>query len=104
MGPKRYKNRLLAYAEKQHASNAELDLVSVSVEVWAAQIDKLYGLANKGVHAEVLRSEARRRLIRTVLLLDDIVFLQPRPFVVKGHVNVEEIREMLLRWLRGGTV
>ena len=103
LGPKRYKNRLLAYADQQRASATETALVSAALEVWAAQIDKLYDLGNKGVHAEVLLSEARRCLLRTVLLLDDIVSFQARPFEVRGHVDPEATQKMLLRWLRGET-
>ena len=103
LGSNKHKNRLLAYAARQRASDKETALVSVSIEVWASQINKLCELGNKGVHAEVLRSEARRCLLRTVLLLDDIVAFQARPFEVKGHVDSEATRELLLRWLRDET-
>lgn len=94
-GHSKYKNRLRAFADAEKASKTNTALVSVSVEVWAQQLDKLGDLANKGVHEEVFREEARRCLLRTILLLDDVISLREHPFEVKSHVDSETVRHLI---------
>jgi hypothetical protein len=94
---KKYRNRILAYADEAHRSDTNIDLVAVSTEIWASQVEKLSRLANKGVHAEVYRAETRRTLLRTILLLDDIVSLRTAPFEMSGHVDTSSIIEFLKR-------
>lgn len=72
----KYKNRIFEYAKKNRISSTNLDLVLASTELLFAQWSKLNNLANKGVHSEVYRDETRRCLIRTVLMLDDIISLK----------------------------
>jgi hypothetical protein len=67
-----------------------IDLICIEAKVLGEQIDKLAGLANKGVHSEVFRYETRRCLIRTLLLLDDIVSLRCEPFEIKTKITIEE--------------
>ncbi|MGO1869715.1 hypothetical protein ACT3R8_16005 [Halomonas sp. AOP42-C2-23] len=76
VGKGQYKNRILAFASRELASNTNIELVAVSVESLATQLDKLSSLSNKGVHAEVFKNEARRCLIKTIVLLDDIISLR----------------------------
>ncbi len=83
VGKAQYKNRILAFASKELASNTNIELVAISVESLATQLDKLSNLSNKGVHAEVFKSEARRCLIKTILILDDIISLRSGPFNIK---------------------
>lgn len=85
LGTDKYRNRLLAFADAQHRSDTNIELVATSVKAWDEQVTKLERLANKGIHAKVFRAEARRCLIRTILLLDDIVALHPAPFPFRGH-------------------
>ncbi|WP_342444412.1 hypothetical protein [Paenibacillus sp. FSL L8-0638] len=81
-----YKNRLLAYADVERRSDTNIDVVIASTNLLSEQIDKLVGLVNKGVHTEVYREEARRCLIRTVLLLDDFISLKKDPFKINMHL------------------
>ena len=76
VGKGQYKNRILAFASRELASNTNIEMVAVSVESLATQLDKLSNLSNKGVHAEVFNNEARRCLIKTIVILDDIISLR----------------------------
>ena len=76
LGPKHYRNRLLAFADRARRSNTTIDLVSVGTATLDEQITKLLAVAQKGVHAEIYRTETRRCLLRTILLLDDLVALK----------------------------
>ncbi|MBY0159704.1 hypothetical protein H0178_28625 [Cytobacillus firmus] len=81
---KHYKNRLLAYADAARKSETNIDVVIASTNLLSEQIDKLVNLVNKGIHAEVYREEARRCLIRTIMLLDDLISLKKDPFKIKS--------------------
>lgn len=85
----KYKNRIFEYAKKNRTSSTNVDLVVASTEVLFSQWSKLNNLANKGVHSEVYRDETRRCLIRTVLMLDDIISLKQGPFELKPEINIE---------------
>ncbi|MGF1736852.1 hypothetical protein [Photobacterium satsumensis] len=82
MGKGHYKNRLLAFASNERSSSTNIELVAVSIESLAQQLDKLTNLSNKGVHAEVFKHEAKRCLLRTIMVLDDIISLRIDPFDV----------------------
>ncbi len=94
-----YKNRLFEYAKQCRLSDSEIDMVKVSSEYLYAQWDKLHSLANKGVHSEVFRSEARRCFIRTVLLLDDIVSFKNSSFEIRTEIDEESLRAYLNSFL-----
>lgn len=81
LGKNKYKNRIFEYAKINRVSSTNTNLIIASTELLFAQWSKLNDLANKGVHAEVYREETRRCLIRTVLLLDDIISFKVGPFV-----------------------
>ena len=83
LGRKNYRNRLLAYADKERASDTNIDLICASTEMLAQQLEKLGDLVNKGIHANVLRHEARRCLLRTIMALDDILSLRKGPLEIK---------------------
>jgi hypothetical protein len=85
-----YKNRLLAFADKQRQSNTAIDLVVASTATLAEQVDKLEAAVNKGVHSDLLDVEVRRCLIRTVMLLDDIISLRSAPFPMNPEISVEK--------------
>ena len=71
----KYRNRIFEYAKQNRISSTNVDLIIASTEVLFTQWSKLNNLANKGVHAEVYRKETRRCLIRTVMMIDDIISL-----------------------------
>jgi len=80
LGPKHFRNRLLRFATEARRSNSNIDLIASSNSALADQLAKLGDLANKGVHSDVYRAEVRRCLLRTVMLLDDIMSLKTDPF------------------------
>ena len=79
------RNRLLAFAEKQQQSATNVSVVATSIDSWAKQIESFERLVNKGIHQKVCRAEARRCLLKTILLLDDIASLRPGHFEMRGH-------------------
>jgi hypothetical protein len=94
LGPANYKNRLLAFADRQRASDTSIELVTASVMVWAAQVDALSSLSNKGVHGAVHASEVRRCLVRTILLLDDIAALKGGEFTITAKPDMDLVRRI----------
>lgn len=87
LGSKNYRNRLLAFADRERASDANVDLICASTALLSEQLEKLGNLLNKGVHAEVSRHEARRCLLRTIMALDDILSLK------RGALRAAQVRE-----------
>jgi hypothetical protein len=86
LGQPQYRNRLLAFADEARRSDTNINLIAVSTQSLAEQLEKLEALINKGVHAEIYRSEARRCLLRVIMLFDDILSLKNSPFEIQGHV------------------
>ncbi|WP_155988102.1 hypothetical protein [Thioalkalivibrio sp. ALE30] len=84
LGPNNYRNRLLAYADEERRSDTNIDLICASTEMLAQQLEKLGSLVNKGIHSDVLRHEARRCLLRTIMVLDDILSLRKGPLEIRG--------------------
>jgi hypothetical protein len=95
LGPGKYKNRLLAFADKARASNTNIELTVASLDVWERQIDRFYALANKGIHAEVSHAEARRCFLRTILLLDDIASFRAAPFEQRICIDKRLIESLI---------
>ncbi len=87
----KYKNRLFAYADSSRKSDTNIDLIVASTTTLFEQWDKINSLANKGVHSEVFRSETRRCLLRTIMLLDDIVSLKATAFEIKPKLDFDDI-------------
>ncbi len=87
LGPKNYRNRLLAFVEDQTASNTQVEVIASGLDLFAQHVEKLQDLANKGVHAEIQREGARRALLRTVFLFDDIVALRPESFPINPMLD-----------------
>lgn len=90
----KYKNRLFAYADNTRKSDTNIDLIVATTKTLFEQWEKLNNLSNKGVHSEVFRSETRRCLLRTILLLDDIVSLKEKPFEIKPNLDFDKIFEI----------
>jgi len=84
-----YKNRLYAYADESRKSDTNIDLIVASTSTLFDQWDKLNKLSNKGVHGEVHRAETRRCLLRTIMLLDDIVSLKDKPFEIRPNLKTD---------------
>jgi hypothetical protein len=86
-----YKNRLFAYADISRKSDTNIDLIVASTATLFEQWEKINLLSNKGVHSEVYRSETRRCLLRTIMLLDDIVSLKASAFAIKPKLIFDDI-------------
>jgi hypothetical protein len=87
LGPNNYRNRLLAFVEDQTDSNTQVELIASGLDLFAAHVEKLQDLANKGIHSEIQREGARRALLRTVFILGDIVALRPESFPIKPDID-----------------
>lgn len=79
----KYKNRLLEFAKRELKSETNIDLIVSNTVSLFDEWNKLYDLSNKGVHSEPHRQECRRCIIRTTLLLDDLITIKQTPFEVK---------------------
>lgn len=79
----KYKNRLLEFAKRELKSETNIDLIVANTVSLFDEWNKLYELSNKGVHNEPHRQECRRCIIRTILLLDDLITIKQTPFEVK---------------------
>lgn len=90
----KYINRLWAYL-KQQLKKTDSQLVLSELEDIGNRIDRLYDLASKGVHADIDPLEARRVLLRTVMLLDDCLILTPQPKISKTEMDWEALYEVL---------
>ena len=66
LGPKNYRNRLLAFADQARRNDTAIDLVCVSTDALNEQIAGLLAVTQKGIHAEIYRVETRRCLLRTI--------------------------------------
>lgn len=91
LGTKQYRNRLLAFADETRKSDTNINLIWVSTKTLSEQMERLSDLANKGVHSEVYRAETRRCLLRTIMLLDDIISLKVGAFEIKTKLNLDDI-------------
>jgi hypothetical protein len=78
----KYKNRLLEFAKREFKSETNIDLIVTNTSSLFEEWNKLYELSNKGVHSEPHRQECRRCIIRTILLLDDLIAIKRTPFEV----------------------
>jgi hypothetical protein len=78
----KYKNRLIEFASREFKSESNIDLIVASTSYLFEEWEKLYKLSNKGVHSSTHRQECRRCIIRTILLLDDIISIKKTPFEV----------------------
>lgn len=78
----KYKNRLLEFAKREFKSETNIDLIVTNTSSLFDEWNKLYELSNKGVHSDPHRQECRRCIIRTILLLDDLIAIKRTPFEV----------------------
>ncbi len=78
-----YKNRLYQFASESAKSDTNIGLITANTDLLFEQWGKLNLLANKGVHSDIFQHETRRCVIRTIILLDDIISLRTEPFEIK---------------------
>jgi hypothetical protein len=75
VGPEDYVNRLWAYVSERLPSTRTKDVVRTELDDLGKRIDAVYNLSTKGVHAAIKKAEADRIVIRTYLLLADLLSL-----------------------------
>lgn len=75
VGEEEYVNRLWAFASEKIGSGTNRDIVQSEIEYLGQRIDTIYNLTNKGTHAEISKDEAERAIIRTYLLIGDLIKL-----------------------------
>jgi len=73
VGKEEYVNRLWAYAKQEIVSSTQRELTLAELEDLGKRIDAIYASSNKGVHDVVRQDEAERILIRTYLLIADLL-------------------------------
>lgn len=95
LGPTKYKNRLIEYLKQHRVGESEANLIVATLEATWAELDCLDKLAHKGVHAHVGQAQARRCLLRTILLLDDLVAVRQDPLPIKMRPDTELIRRIV---------
>jgi hypothetical protein len=79
VGPNEYRNRLWAFIAEQTGGD-ERGRVASELEDVGKRLDRLDGIANKGIHARELgRAETQRFLIAFLAFLYDILTLAPPP-------------------------
>lgn len=79
LGTNKFKNRLLRYLQDNRVSQTEQALVVATMQAAAAELDNLYEYTNKGVHSAFEQMQARRCILRTLLLLDDLIAVRKNP-------------------------
>jgi len=91
----KYKNRLLEFASREFKSKTNIELIVTNTSALFAEWEKLYSLSNKGVHDESHRQECRRCILRTILLLDDLISIKRTPFQVniKSDKFLDDLKE-----------
>ncbi len=80
LGPKQFGNHLRTYADKERIGTTSTDLLLINSDALNSQIEKLDNLVNKGVHDQVSYAEVTRCVLRTLMLLDDLVAFRTKPF------------------------
>ncbi len=86
-----FKNRLLKYLEECQVERTDVRMIEANLEHAAACVDRLLELANRGVHSSSTRDQARRCILGTVILLDDLCNVNRKGFAVRISLNTEAI-------------
>jgi hypothetical protein len=75
VGNEKYVNRLFLYIKARSSSEKNASIIGSNLNYIEDRLDSVYGVTNKGTHAEVTLDEARRYIIYTYLLIGDILAL-----------------------------
>lgn len=94
LGTNMYKNRLLKYLEEQRVGQTEQKLIVATMEAAAVELDNLFSLTNKGLHSNIDRMQARRCVLRTILLLDDLIAVRKQPLATQIRQDDEFLQKL----------
>lgn len=85
----KYISRLWQFIFEKTQKNTSGELLVAQLQDLGNRIDKIYDLANKGVHAEVSDFEVNQCIIQTYLLLGDILRISERTsaITIEQHIN-----------------
>jgi hypothetical protein len=72
VGNEEYKNRLIAYIEKNTKSDSNMKILDNDIDHLAAKLDAIYEKTCKGVHGSVSEEEAGLAIIHTYLFISEI--------------------------------
>lgn len=72
VGQEQYKNRIIAFLEKNIQSESTAAILNIEIEHLAARLDAVYEKACKGVHDAVTPEEARLAVIQTYLMIAEV--------------------------------
>jgi hypothetical protein len=75
VGEEEYINRLWAFASEKIGSSANRELIQSEIDYIGNKIDALYSLVRKGTHGNISKHEADMSIIRTYLLIGDMIKL-----------------------------
>lgn len=75
VGNEKYVSRLFLYIKANSSSEKNASIIGSNLNYIEDRLDSVYGVTNKGTHAEVTLDEARRYIIHTYLLIGDILAL-----------------------------
>jgi hypothetical protein len=94
----KYKNRLFEFAKRELKSETNIGLILTNTEALFQEWNKLYELSNGGLHGDPHRQECRRCILRTILLLDDLVALKGSAFPtnVKSDSFFQKLAESVI--------
>ena len=75
LGPEEYKNRLIAYVCEKNLGEKQSNVLMTDIERTSKEMDAIVEAVNKGVHNNVTLDEAKMYVIKTILILGDILSL-----------------------------
>jgi hypothetical protein len=91
-----YKNRLWAYVEERlNTLEEERKFVQMGLTDLGKRIDKMYDLANKGVHHDIHFVDLDRLLIALVTITYDLLSLAPPPLELPVEPHLPEISKFI---------
>ena len=90
VGPKEYKNRLLAFITERLKGKSDVTLLESELEHLAARLDAVYDRACKGVHESVTIEEARLAVIHSYLFIAEVAGAESIEAEPRGAAPEEE--------------
>ncbi|MFZ4768439.1 MAG: hypothetical protein ACOYMN_26120 [Roseimicrobium sp.] len=97
LGTGKYKNRLKEYLKQHRVSGTESDVIHAAMTAVEREISVLDNLSNKGAHRRIDSQQARRCLLRVLLLLDDLVSVRQESLPIRVRPDEELIRKVFGR-------
>jgi hypothetical protein len=70
-------------------------MIAANIDHIAASVDQLLEVINKGVHATTTREQARRCILGTVLLLDDVCAVSREGFPMRVALDRDLLHRMV---------